>query len=98
LIRVFQNYKEGLIFTPENARNYGKMAYMFFLDAIITGPISYTIMVLASTFSNPPGERILALALGTPNFQNLFIGFIVLAVSFVMEEASKLQDEIDKTI
>lgn len=90
---IFKNYREGEIFNPANAKQYGKIGFTFFLDAVIAQPISQLIMVLAVTLSNPPGHRYISLSFGTPNLEVVFFGLLVMVISWVMLEGSRLQEE-----
>ncbi len=95
---IFRNYQKGEIFTSCNARSYKRLGWLFFLDALLAKPLSDMLMVLAVTFSNPPGHRYITLGFGTPNLEALFCGVLVIVISWVMLEASKLQDEQKFTI
>lgn len=95
---IFQNYQNGEIFNASNARHYKKLGWLFFLDALIAQPLSGLMMVAAVTFSNPPGHRYLSLSFGTLNLEALFCGMLVIVISWVMLEASKLSEEQKFTI
>lgn len=95
---IFKNYRRGEIFTSHNAKSYGKLGFLLFLDALITKPVSDSLMIIGVTFANPPGHRYLTLGFGTLNIQVLFCGIIVMVVSWIMLEASKLQDDQKYTV
>lgn len=90
---VFRNYGKGEIFNIFNARHYKYLGWLFFLDALITKPLSSMLMVLAITLTYPPGHRYIQIGFGTPTLGSLFCGVLVLVISWVMLEASKLQEE-----
>ncbi|MCX7338741.1 MAG: DUF2975 domain-containing protein [Alphaproteobacteria bacterium] len=95
---IFQNYQKGEIFNTINATHYKKLGWLCFLDALIAQPLADTLMILAVTFSNPPGHRYVAISYGTPNLEALFFGLILIVISWVMLEGSKLHDDQKFTI
>ena len=95
---IFKNYQKGEIFNVRNAILYQRLGTLFLLDALLIKSLSHTLMVLAVTFTNPPGHRYLTVSFGTPNLTSLFYGILVIIVSWVMLEASKLHDEQKFTI
>lgn len=98
LIRIFKNYQQGEIFNPCNAQKYYKLGWLALLDALLFKPVSQTLIVLAVTLSNPPGHRYLMMEFGSPNLKALFIGTLLIIISWVMLEASKIHDEQRFTI
>lgn len=98
LKKIFTSYKDGEIFTATNAELYQKLGALYLIDAALVKSLSQTLMILAVTMSNPPGSRYLSISFGTPNLSSLFYGTLVIIVSWVMLEASKLHDEQKFTI
>jgi len=90
---VFQNYKRGEIFNVFNALQYKYLGWLFFLNALLTRPLSNMLQVLAVTLTNPPGHRYITIEYGTPNIEALFCGALVIVISWVMVEGYKLQEE-----
>lgn len=95
---LFKNYQSGQIFNLSNAHYYRQLGLLFFLDALIFKPISYVLIILSVTIANPVGQRYLALSFGTPNLAVLFVGAIVVAISWVMKEAALLNEDQQLTI
>lgn len=95
---IFKNYEQGKIFDIQNAKNYKKIGQLFFLKAFITDPISEVILTLAATLNNEPGKKMISITVGTPTFECLFCGFIILIISWVMKEAAQLQQEQELTV
>ncbi len=95
---IFKAYQAGSIFTLNNATSYKKLGYLFLVDAFITIPLSGSIMGLATTFNNEPGHRILSISFGTPNLNQIFYGFLIIVISWVMQEACKINDDQALTI
>lgn len=95
---IFLNYQKGEIFSTVNASHYRYLGWLFFLDALIAKPLSNLLMVLAVTLANPPGHRYITLSFGTPSIEALFCGILVIVISWIMLEASKLHDEQQLTV
>ena len=51
---VFENYKNGVVFSIENAKAYRRIGWLVFIDALIFKPLSHMGDVLVATLSNPP--------------------------------------------
>ncbi|MBA3815066.1 MAG: DUF2975 domain-containing protein [Parachlamydiaceae bacterium] len=95
---IFLNYQRGDVFSTINARNYRYLGWLFFLNALLAQPLSNLMVVLAVTLANPPGHRYISLSFGSPNIEALFCGMLVIVISWVMLEASKLHDEQQFTV
>jgi hypothetical protein len=95
---IFKNYQDGEVFSVRNAILYRRLGTLFLIDALLIKSLSQTLMVLAVTFTSPPGHRYLSVSFGMPNLTSLFYGILVIIVSWVMLEASKLHDEQKFTI
>lgn len=95
---LFCNYKSGEIFTVKNAILYRKLGVLYLIDGLLIQPLSHALLVLAVTLSNPAGHRYLSISFGTPNLSSLFYGTLVIIISWVMLEASKISDENKFTV
>jgi hypothetical protein len=97
LTQLFRNYEAGLIFSLENSQIYKKLALGLFAKAI-ADCLYIMLGGLALTFQNPIGKRLLVFELSTPQISLIFIGFVVLLISWVMEEAFKISEEQALTV
>jgi hypothetical protein len=96
---VFENYKNGVVFSIENAKAYRKIGWLVFIDALICKPLSNMGDVLVATLSNPPGHRCITLDLDLGIcLQYAFFGFLLIIISWVMIEGHRLQSEQELTI
>jgi hypothetical protein len=95
---IFRNYQNGEFFSTANATHYRRLGWLFFLDALLITSLSNTLLVMAVTLSNPPGHRYITVSVGTPNMKALFCGILVIVISWVMLEASKIYDDQEFTI
>lgn len=93
LKKLFANYAKGDIFNVTNAKYFNQIAWLFFWHALLAKPLGEGLAVTAVTLSNAPGKRYFAMGFGTPNLEALFYGVLIIIVSWVMLEASKLYDE-----
>lgn len=95
---IFKNYQKGEVFSTANAMQYRRLGWLFVLNALFIKSLSNTFLVLAVTLTNPPGHRYITVSFGTPNMTALFCGILVIVISWVMLEASKLHDDQQFTI
>jgi hypothetical protein len=49
--------------------------------------------ILAVTLTYPTGPRTIVIGFGTPTFESLFCGILVIVISWVMVEGYKLQED-----
>lgn len=97
LVKLFRNYESGFIFSTQNAKLYRTLALVVFAKAFADVLYS-TLSGLAFSFQGPVGERVGLIQFGTTELALIFIGCVVLLVSWVMQEASNLSDEQALTI
>jgi hypothetical protein len=89
---LFANFAKGRVFTLASARHLRDFAACVLAQAIL-GPLSSAAVFLALTFSNPPGNRQFAIPLSLDNYVALIVGGVLLAVAWVMVEATRIADE-----
>ena len=97
LIRLFKLYEIGQVFSRENIKHI-KMASFGIFAYVIACFITHGLLSVALTMNNPPGERTLGLSFQFDDASTLVIGFIILLIANVMDEARKLKDEADQTV
>lgn len=95
LISIFQSYKKGDIFTINNAIRYRQLGLLYCLDALLIEPISHLIGYLAYTCNT---SCVLSFQFKTQNISDLFFGICVIVISWIMIEASKINDEQKFTV
>ena len=88
---LFLNFVDGQVFTLASARLLRNFAGSVLAQAIL-GPISSTALMLAFT-NNPPGSRQLVITLSVHDYLALIVGGVLLAVAWVMVEATRIADE-----
>lgn len=90
---IFKDYQKGAIFSVANAQRYAQLGWIAFVDALFIKSFSHSLLVFAATFANPPGHRYITIGFGTPHLTTLFVGILLVIISWVMLEASKIHDE-----
>lgn len=89
---LFSLYEDGLIFTERNVRclrSLGKTLLVWVGCDIVR----YTLLSLILSLENPPGHRVLAVGLNSGDFTAVFVGIVVIIISWVMDEARKLEED-----
>ena len=94
---LFKNYQMGKVFSEENIFCYKRLGKLLFLLACVNF-ICEGLMSIALTFQNPTGERALSLSLGMPQIFPILIGLVIIGISYVMEEAFRLEEDLKYTI
>jgi Protein of unknown function (DUF2975) len=89
---LFLKFADGQVFTLASARLLRNFAGSVLAQAIL-GPLSSTALMLAFTLNNPPGKRQLVITLSSHDYLALIVGGVLLAVSWVMVEATRIADE-----
>jgi len=97
LRRLFALYRKGIIFDRQNVacyRDLGKALLCWSGAAFVQTPLLSMII----TLPNPPGTRLLMLGVGSGELDCLFLGGLVLLVSWVMDEGRRLDEEQALTV
>jgi len=71
---------------------------LFFLNALLAKPIVGALHSVAATFANPVGQRFVSISFGTPNVYDIFCGILVMVISWVMLETSKINEDNRYTV
>jgi hypothetical protein len=89
---LFHMFANGQVFTETAARHLQRFAAAILAQSLL-GPLSSTGLLLAFTFNNPPGRRLLGFALSIDDYIALIVGGLLLAIAWVMREAARLAEE-----
>jgi hypothetical protein len=57
------------------------------------GVLARTLVILFLTLGNPPGQRTVAIGIGTQDIMCLIVGLLLYAFAFVMKESRRIADE-----
>lgn len=97
LRRLFGLYMAGSIFTPDNVECYrrlGLAAVLWVPANILSGSLGSVLL----TYSQGEGNRQLSVGISSAELESLFIGLVVLLISWVMDEGRKMEEEQALTV
>lgn len=97
LKRLFALYEQGAYFQAENVRLFRTLARLA-LFSVIADVVNKTVIELARTVNNPPGERLLTISLSSDHLKLLIVAAIIMVIAMVMNEGRRINDEIELTV
>ncbi|MDR3541664.1 MAG: DUF2975 domain-containing protein [Desulfosporosinus sp.] len=97
LMRLFALYEQGCIFMLDNVRCFKKLSYVL-IWWFVAGIAYNSLLSVALTLHNPPGQRMITLELSSSDLTALLLGGILAVIAWVMEEGRKLQEDQDFTV
>jgi hypothetical protein len=89
---LFGAYGRGVVFGRAASTRLRRLAWVFVATAFVH-PAAQTVLVLLLSWHNPPGQRRLALGFGWDDYLCLLFGGLLLAVSWAMVEAARVEAE-----
>lgn len=90
--RLFDDFRLGLVFTVDAVIGLRRIGSCILALAVLR-PVTATLLSLILTWSNPPGQRILALSLGVDDYMAATLGGLVFAIGYVMADAARIADD-----
>jgi Protein of unknown function (DUF2975) len=97
LKELFKLYERGIVFSTKNVSCFRRLGYTL-IAWVLANMIFVTLISVVISFNNPPGERTMVIGFGSSDLATLIIGAVVILISWVMHEASRLEDEQAFTI
>lgn len=97
LIRLFDGYQRGAIFTLESIKSIRKIGTTMFIWAALN-PLYQTLMSFVLTRNNPHGQKVIVICMGTDYFYNLITAGIIFLIAYIMQEGVKLHEEQTLTV
>jgi len=97
LQRLFALYEQGIYFRAENVslfRLLGKLAFW----SVLADVFNKTVLELARTINNPPGERVLAIGFSSDHLKLLVVAVIIMLIGMVIDEGRKINEEMQLTV
>lgn len=97
LIKLFQLYAKKIVFSHQNIlliRKIGLTVFLEFLADIIIQPILSVIL----TFDAPVGGHVISIGFGNHQLSSLIMAGIILLISWIMDEARRLEEETSLTV
>lgn len=92
LFRLFGLYARGEIFT-EHAVGYIRKAGYTLLAVQAINPLHGALISLVLTMQNPAGMRAVSVGINSTDISGMIIAFLVVLVSWIMDEGRKLKEE-----
>ncbi len=89
---LFDAFRLGNVFTADAPVRLRRIGSCMVALALLR-PLAATLLGLALTWSNPPGQRILAIAISIDDYMIAAFGGLVLAIGHVMVDAARLADD-----
>jgi DUF2975 family protein len=97
LKKLFKLYEKAVVFSASNVDCFRRLGYTL-IFWVIAKLISMPLLSIVLSLANPPGERQLVAGIGATDIGTLVIGAIIVVISWVMNEACKLNDEQAYTV
>jgi hypothetical protein len=97
LYKLFQLYAKGVIFTKQNISYIQKIGFTILLE-VFASILVEPLLTFVLTSQDPPSERLVSISFSSANFSYLLIGGIIILISWIMNEAKRLEDESTLTI
>lgn len=97
LAKIFGAFQRGELFARKNAA-YMKKAGWMLIGGQLVYPLYLAGLSLILTYRNPPGHRMLSIALGNTEIQVVLIGVAVLLIASILERAADLHEDQTGTI
>ena len=92
LRRLFGLYATGRIFSSANVRCFRRLGIAA-LAWMATDVLYSALLSVSLTMGNPSGQRFFAIEASGVNLTALFAGVVLLVISWVMEEARRLDED-----
>ena len=92
LARLFALYENGIIFAKANVDCFNRLGRAMIVW-VVCHFVNNSLISIAVTLHHPPGQRIITVGLEGADFGTLFVGGVVLTVTWVMDEARKIKED-----
>jgi hypothetical protein len=89
---LFHLYENGLIFTELNVRSFRSLGRTLIVW-VACSVARNSLLSIVLTLNNPPGRRVITLGLSSADFSGVFVGIVVVTISWVMDEARKITED-----
>ena len=89
---LFENFARGRVLEAKTGEDLRLIGGLIAAYALLT-PLKGSLISIAVTMGNPPGQRMLAIALGTYELILGVLGALILVLGHVMAEAARIADD-----
>lgn len=97
LKKLFSLYENAVVFSIENVICFRRLGYTL-ISLVFANAIFITLISLVISFNNPVGKRVIVAEFGVSDIAAILIGLVVVIISWVMKEASKMEYEQAHTV
>jgi len=97
LIKLFMLYENAEIFSIYSVLYIRRIAYVLLIGQLMN-PLYDGLITLTMTWNNPPGQRIIAVAIDSTNVGLILMASVIIIISWIIAEACKLREEQKYTI
>jgi len=95
--KLFSFYQEGVIFSFEHVTLFKRISNALILWVFLSILYESTKSILFS-MGNPPGQRMVSIGFGSPEFMTLVVAGIVFVIAWVMDEGRIISEEQQLTV
>ncbi len=96
-IRLLRYYKQGELFSSRTLSLFRRLSRISFAWTLYN-PFKLTLLSIGTAFFMPVGHHGIAFGVTSSDIINIFIVGFFLIIASLMQEAAKLQDELDLTV
>lgn len=89
---LFRRLRSTRLFHPDVPLLLTRIGRLACASAI-AGPVARTVVGLALTSGNPPGQRQLVVSVGSGDVTSIITGLLLLVFAYVMQEALRIDEE-----
>ncbi len=98
LIKLFDLYEKGEIFSIQHVRYIRNIGYALLVGQLIIEPIYQFATGVILTIHNPPKHSFASITLDQTNIGILLMAFLLILISWIVVEGCKLREEQQLTI
>jgi hypothetical protein len=89
---LFARFAQGEMLEAQTGRDLRSIGGLVAAYAVLT-PVAKSLITVALTLGNPPGQRMLAVALGTNEVILAVLGALIFVLGHAMAEAARIADD-----
>lgn len=90
--RLFRRFAAGEVLTPAVAGGLGRVGAGLLAIAAL-GLVARPLQTVLASLGNPPGSRVLALSIESPDLGLLLSGGLMTVIGWILAEAARIADE-----
>ena len=94
---IFKNYSHKIIFCLENAKRYKRVGIALFILAFANF-LTDALLSIVLSYQSMPGERVISIGIGAAQIYPVIFGLAIYIISFIMEEAHRIEEDHKYTI